>query len=406
MATRTVTAATVTVKVRQVAPKLVKRVFSKDEAAALANEQEPDIDSSSQLLQDSHRQLLARHLCPVCPIGVAVLSESAAKSNGGSFRPCCKARPTVVKTVTKHRTVTAKKTKTQQVTKTVSITATVSQKVNGRLFKDINGNGVYDAGTDTVIPFTRVVLQAAAAVSRARAAKNGQPELIAEAITDAQGLFSANVSMFPGETLQIATAAKPDVPLISIPTNPSGLVPENVDVAVGVQTTTTSKTAATSKAATQITNSVPLLTTAPAQQSTTVVVAAPTSSQAGPVSSTATGAATSTNNPQLSLGHTSTQVAATTQAGTTQAGTTQTAGQTTEQSTGVQTPLTTQETSSAAETTTIPHTTTEAVAETTTFVTPITTTEVTSSMSVTLTQSSRSETQTKSSSVSPRLQAD
>lgn len=59
-----------------------------------------------------------RHLCPVCPKGVAL-----GKTNGGSNKYCCPARKTVYKTVKKTSTkIKATSTKVIKATRTKTVT--------------------------------------------------------------------------------------------------------------------------------------------------------------------------------------------------------------------------------------------------------------------------------------------
>lgn len=108
--TRTVHAATKTVTVQK---KVTKTVTATYGARSLGLG--TFVSEARQAGQTS--ELVARHLCPVCPSGVAVLSFSDSRNNGGSSVVyCCPPRKTVTKTL--------KNTSTKRVTKTSTIVVT------------------------------------------------------------------------------------------------------------------------------------------------------------------------------------------------------------------------------------------------------------------------------------------
>lgn len=80
----------------------------------------------------SSHDLFPRHICPICPTGVAL-----GKNNNGASgsQVCCPARKTVTSTKTRFATKVVKKTKTVTVRGVVTKTATVFvQTINGRLY--------------------------------------------------------------------------------------------------------------------------------------------------------------------------------------------------------------------------------------------------------------------------------
>lgn len=143
------------------APKLARDVklvdgFEKDEEAeepVEIVEAADELESSS----DEGRQspsLFARHLCPRCPTGVSVRPASILQgTNKVTF--CCPNRKVVTKTVTRKvvrprtvfRTVTKTRTRTSTLggkPVTTSIGARFISSLDGSIFRDVNGNGLWD----------------------------------------------------------------------------------------------------------------------------------------------------------------------------------------------------------------------------------------------------------------------
>lgn len=105
---------------------------------------------------DRETRLFARHVCPVCP-------EAAADSQNGrhNVQYCCPARSTVTAKKTRRITSTIKKSRTTTILKTSTKTITSTVLVNnvtGRLFQDMDGNGIFNAPPDAPVGNTPVAL--------------------------------------------------------------------------------------------------------------------------------------------------------------------------------------------------------------------------------------------------------
>lgn len=154
--------------------------------------------------------LFKRHLCPVCPLG-AVLG----KNNGGGVKYCCPRRTT--KTVTKVRTKTM----------TVKV-----MYITSRLYKDMNGDGVYSNPPDVPYAKQKVIIALPAKKKVARA--DGD---LGVGYTDANGAFSIAIPTQPaGTDLQVQDASGNVVAEVTI--DQSGGVPpiEAPVVPAGVST--------------------------------------------------------------------------------------------------------------------------------------------------------------------------
>lgn len=124
--------------------------FSADLAGAAAAE-----GSSLMSPLEKLEPLMKRNNCPVCPSTVKLETKAGSRSGG---QPCCPA----VKTIFKTRTRTATTFKTVKSTvkggiKTVTKTA-YFQNVVGRVYVDVDNNGIYSSPPDIALSNSEVAL--------------------------------------------------------------------------------------------------------------------------------------------------------------------------------------------------------------------------------------------------------
>ncbi|KAI9009054.1 hypothetical protein DFJ74DRAFT_772674 [Hyaloraphidium curvatum] len=138
--------------------------------------------------------LFARHECPVCPV-----SKLAPGSPG---RPCCPPRRTVTRTSVSTRTRTATVVRTSTVRRTATAKAPPAPAVvtiDGRLFADADGDGLFSPPRERPRPFDPVLLLLLPSLRR-----RADPAVLNETTTDALGLFSLSAALLPGQVAGVA----------------------------------------------------------------------------------------------------------------------------------------------------------------------------------------------------------
>ncbi|KAI9008695.1 hypothetical protein DFJ74DRAFT_739389 [Hyaloraphidium curvatum] len=154
--------ATVTVK----SPRLYARDHEADDDSALAYE-----------VSEGPR-LWARHLCPRCPAGRSAMSVAQAIARGiaaSNAQLCCPARKTVTRTRTR------------------TVARIPLATIAGRIWNDLDSNGMFSSPPDTPLGNARIQLLVGTA-SKARAPSS---RLLGTVTTDAQGRFTMNVPPQP-----------------------------------------------------------------------------------------------------------------------------------------------------------------------------------------------------------------
>lgn len=206
--------------------------------------EQPEV-AAEMMAPQHHRLLFARHLCPPCPAG-----------RSASFNaPCCPKRQTKTRTIVRTRTktivvVTRKKTTSIMTSPVLNIPPFVT--VNGIVFSDVNGNGVFDQNEPTL---SGVGLLAGYPVVKKRA----QQTTVANTTSGSDGSFTFTIArslLQAGKELSIFLE-QTGLLLLNVPLGSNGLPQpsgNSVPVPFSATSTTsmsTTKTNTITKTATQ-----------------------------------------------------------------------------------------------------------------------------------------------------------